>query len=218
MVSYQWPQELVEFKQIEYDISQTYWKEVYTKCNIPLSSIAYAFAVKESGNGNWHKQANKNNLFWLRYGKSTTKARPMFAQYDVKSYTTNGYNVYNTRYDAIYDFMNQYYTRGCSLSKTYVRGHLNGSNGGRGWVDDYYGFIQKYSKSFSNRANANVSMRVLTKPKSAIEFYDTTKTLKENWYSHKDYLEYLYVTWSTIIVDSRTSTYSVRYPIVRLPL
>jgi len=43
------PSEYRDFIEAEYQLNQVYG-DVYTKCEVPLSSIAYAFAVKETGN------------------------------------------------------------------------------------------------------------------------------------------------------------------------
>jgi hypothetical protein len=40
------PQEILEFKEVEYELSKTL--DVYKKCSQPLSSVAYAFAIKET--------------------------------------------------------------------------------------------------------------------------------------------------------------------------
>ena len=204
MATFMWPQQYTEFKQVEYDLSKTYeW--VYKECDIPLSAVAYAFAVKESWNWAGHKQANKNNLFWLRKGTSKTTARPIFASYPYKSYTPNGYNVYNKRYDSIYDFMNQFYTRWCNLTKWYVKGHLNGWNGWWNGVDSYYATIIAQSNKFTR---ADIDVRVLLKPSSLIEFNSIIRWLEWNGFKGNNLIQYSY--WASIVADSRNNTYKIR--------
>ncbi len=145
--------ELTEFKQIAYEFNSTLsWESIYDtkKCKTELSAIAYAFAMKETGNWKWLKQQNKNNLFWLRRWTSKTTLRPIFASYPVKTYTPNGYNIYKSRHDSIYDFMNKFYYKWCKLTYWYVKSHLNWPNWWDKWVQKYLDSLQYHIKYYNS--------------------------------------------------------------------
>ncbi len=147
------PAELTQFKAIAYEFNSTLsWESIYDpkKCQTDLSAIAYAFAMKETGNWKWlSKQKWKNNLFWLRYGKWKSY-RPMFNSYDVMSYTPNGYNIYKKREDSIYDFMQMFYNHWCKLSVKYVWRYKNWSKWGMWWAQEYYNQLQKHIKYYDS--------------------------------------------------------------------
>lgn len=204
-----WPSQYRDFIEVEYELNQLYG-DVYEKCDIPLSAITYAFAVKETGNWNWLKQTNKNNLFWLRRWTSKTTVRPKFASYEIKTYTRNGYNVYSNRKDSIYDLMNQFYLRGCKLTKIYVRNHLNWPNWWMVWVDSYYDVIVNISKQYKNNYVSQVDARLMIKPNNIKEYQSTIQKLIDMWFTKSDSLmDYKYTTAGKIIVDTRYMKYRV---------
>lgn len=194
---------ITDFKEVEYELSK---QLDLSTCSSNLSSIAYAFAVKETWNGNWLKQANKNNLFGLRYGKSTTTKRPKFAVYPVKTYTPNGYNIYSQRRDSIYDMMYHFYKSWCKLTKTYVRGHLNGHNWGWWWVDSYYNTLQWLIKKYDS---FGFDYRFMIKPNNSVEFLQQIKTLQDKWFTPSTIFNPIYSVGTTIIVDTRYNKYRV---------
>lgn len=201
-----WPADnITDFKEVEYELSKTY---DLSSCPQSLSSIAYAFAVKETWNGNWLKQSNKNNLFGLRYGKSTTSKRPRFAAYNIKNYTPNGYNIYSNRKDSIYDMMNHFYLSWCKLTKTYVKSHLNWPNGWWWGVDAYYKTLQSQIKKFEN---FKFDYRFMIKPKNIQEFHAEITKLIKFGFSPKWDKEYTYKRGCSIIVDTRNMKYHVTW-------
>jgi len=193
MATFFWPNELVEFKQVEYELNKTYW-DVYTKCDSQLSSIAYAFAMRETGNWKWLKQNNKNNLFWLRHWRSTTSVRPKFSSYGTKRYTPSWYNVYVSRTDSIYDFMNQFYLGWCKLTKWYVKWHKNWKNWWNEWVDSYYKFIKSQQTKYNNK----VKERLIIRWRHTLD-----------WLWLKDTTTYTWDKFNLTVVDTRTMTYSI---------
>jgi len=200
------PQEILEFKQVEYELSKTL--DVYNKCPQPLSSVAYAFAVKETWNGWWLKQANKNNLFWLRRWTSKTLRRPTFAAYENKKYTQAWYNVYRSRHDSIYDFMYQFYHNWCKVTKWYIKWHLNWPKGWNGWVDAYYNTITKLVKKYNS---FTIQFRAMIKPKDFKSYHEEITKLENFWFKKKnESLSYSYEKWCTIVIDTILKTYEVK--------
>lgn len=204
MVTFFWTDpKLTDFKEAEYELSKQF---DLSTCSQDLSSIAYAFAVKETWNGNWLKQANKNNLFGLRHGKSTTAKRPKFAAYQIKTYTTNWYNVYSKREDSIYDMMYHFYKSWCKLTKTYVRNHLNGPNGWMWWVDAYYNTLQWLIKKYDK---FKFDYRFMIKPKDNVAYLQAIKILQEKWFTPSTVFDPVYKVGTSIIVDTRYQKFRV---------
>ena len=145
--------ELTQFKQIAYEFNSTLsWESIYDtkKCKTELSAIAYAFAMKETGNWKWlSKQKWKNNLYWLRYWRGK-QYRPRFNSQDVMLYTPNWYNIYNNKHDSIYDFMNMFYKQWCNLTVKYVARYKNWGKWWMLWAQEYYNQLQKHIKYYNS--------------------------------------------------------------------
>lgn len=155
--------ELTQFKQIAYEFNSTLsWESIYDtkKCKTELSAIAYAFAMKETGNWKWlSKQRWRNNLFWLRYWTDNRWVKFLSYGYpkwkrnwanSTNHYTPNWYNNYKSKEDSIYDFMSMFYQQWCNLTVKYVARYKNWSKWWMWWAQEYYNQLQKHIKYYNN--------------------------------------------------------------------
>lgn len=151
IVTFTWANaNITDFKAVEFkfmrDMAEAWVKE--KQCTVPLSYLAYAFAMQESSNGasgNW-------NMYWMKYGwtRWVNKNSPMFNLYIEQKRTPNWYRIYYDRDDAIYDWMTLFYNKSnCKLTKNFVKSYLNWPNWGRKWVDNYYNSLIKLSDKYS---------------------------------------------------------------------
>lgn len=199
--------ELSEFKAVEYEFNRTV--DTSQKCSIPLSSITYAFAIMETGNGaKWQM-----NLFWLKGWWARWGKAPMFNSYTEQKRTSWGYRIYYSRKDAIYDFMsNFYYVKWCNLTLNTVHTHLRWPSWWWDWVKEYYNWVIKMANRYSK---LDIYIKKWTMfPKTQKE-YDTTIESLISWWFTLDWEELEYENGIKITIDTEYNKYTIRENVLK---